>query len=795
MEIKRKILLWTLFILVFCVVNAFGQDRCFQGTVKDANGALVGDVPVLIKTIKGKVLEKTKSNSEGEFSLNCLADGEYFLEISKEGMSPIKKKISLSRTKTEQTEVVLQTQNISETVTVSIEPEFVSTTSEAATKTVTPLRDIPQSVEIINRQLLDSQGVTSLKEALFNVTAVSVAQGEGRRDQFFIRGFSAIGDQFIDGVRDDAQYYRDLSNIEQIEVVKGPSAVLFGRGSSGGIVNRTTKKPNVFERIGSAETNFGSYSFKRGSVDFGQPIVKEKLAFRAVGAFEKEGSFRQFFSEERYNFAPSLAWKPTAKTDLIIQFEYLNDERTPDRGIPSFRGRALNVPISTYYGYPELDNIRNRVSSQAIRFEHQLTQNWAIRNIFRRIGTATDFYNTAPNGICLMNSAGTSCSTSIASTISETDSRLRVLRTQYNGRTRQTNYFNHTEAVGFLNTLGIQHNFLIGVEIGSQNRASQVYRNSTAAPVTFLTPNLTKPINNGLATTDSNFRADIFGVYLQDQIAFNKNWKALVGIRFDNFRQNLDDFLAANVDLKRTDKQFSPRIGLVYQPNDWLSFYTSYSRSFQPSGENLSLAVNNSELKPELTMNYETGVKATIQPLRLNTTLSVFRLNRNNIKTNDPTNPAKLILVGEQRTEGIEFTIAGSPIRKLDFLGGYSLLDAEITKSNTISNGVLLQGKLAQLTPRNSGNLWLNYQLPGGFRLGFGGFARSKTFTSANNLVTLPGYARLDASIGWHSEKNYEVLFNLKNITNRKYYETSNGDNNIMPGSPINGSITLRYRW
>lgn len=795
MRIKRKILLWTLFILTFCVVNAFGQTKCFKGTVKDANQAVIAGANVVIKNAKGKVVESTTSNNEGEFTLDCVEDGEYFLTISKDGMSPIEKKITLSREIHKDTEIVLQAKEITENVTVNIEPAFVSTASETATKTSTPLRDIPQSVEIVNRQLLDSQAVTTLKDALFNVTAVSVAQGEGRRDQFFIRGFSAIGDQFIDGIRDDAQYYRDLSNIEQIEVVKGPSSVLFGRGSSGGIINRTTKKANVFGRVGNAETSFGSYGFKRGSIDFGQPIINEKLGFRLIGAFQQTGSFRQFYDQKNYSFAPSLAWKPTAKTDVTFQFEYLNDERNPDRGVPSFRGRPLNVPIATNYGYPQLDNIRNRVSSQAIRVEHQLTQLWTIRNYFRRIGTATDFYNTPPNGVCLMNTSGTSCSTTIAANISENDSRLRVTRQQYNGRNRQANYFNQTEAVGFVNTFGIQHNLLVGMELGQQNKDSLVFRNSTAAPVAFLNPILSKPVNTGIATTNNNFKADVFAVYVQDQISFNKNWKALVGIRYDNFKQTLNDFLPNSADLSRTDKNFSPRAGLVYQPNEWLSFYGSYSRSFQPSGENLSLAINNSELKPELTRNYEAGIKATIQPWRLNTTLSIFRLNRNNIKTTDPLNAAKLILVGEQRTDGIELTFAGSPIHNLDFIAGYSLLDAEILKSNTVSSGVLLQGKLAQLTPRNSGNLWLNYQLPKGFRLGFGGYARAKSFTSANNLVTLPGYARLDASFGWRSEQHYEISFNLKNIANKKYYETSNGDNNIMPGSPINGSVSLRYRW
>lgn len=772
-------IVFSFLVILTLFTSAFSQttEKCFRGNVKDANGEIIAGAEITFKNEKGKIVDRTQTDSKGEFTLNCFAEGEYVLQISKVGMEEIKKNVSLKGKNPQNSNIVLEARNVSETVTVEIEPEFVSSVSETVTKTATPLRDVPQSVEIVNRYLLDSQAAFSLKDALSNVTAVSVAQGEGRRDQFFIRGFNALGDQFVDGVRDDATYYRDLSNVEQIEVVKGPAAVLFGRGSSGGIINRTTKKPNLFERIGNAETNFGSYGLKRGMFDFGQPILKEKLAFRFVGAYEETGSFRHYFSQNRYNIAPSIYWKPTAKTDITFQFEYLNDERKPDRGIPSYQGRAVNVPIGTYYGFPDEDQIRNRVSSQAIRVEQQLTDFWTLRNVFRRIGNATDFYNTAPGAVTLVSG------------------NLRVARSQYNGVSRQQNYFNQTEAVGIVNSFGIQHTILAGVELGSQVKQSTVFRNSTATSAALINPILTRPVNNGRPTTDNNFDADIFGVYFQDQLSFGRKWKALVGVRYDRFKQSVNDFLPANVDLARTDKQWSPRAGLVYQPNDWLSFYTSYTRSFQPSGENLSLAANNTELEPELTRNYEAGVKAQFQPFRLNATLSVFRLDRNNIKTTDPLDSTKLLLVGEQRTDGIELTVSGSPLRKLDIVAGYALLDARIIKSNNVSAGVSLQGKLAQLTPRNSGNLWMTYQLPKQFRVGFGAVARTKTFTSTNNLVTLPGYARFDASLSWRSEKHYEIAFNLKNIANRRYYETSNGDNNIMPGAPINGSVTLRYRW
>ncbi len=774
-----------LFLFLSAVINlpVFAQtsESCFRGAVKDADGAVITGARILLKNAKGKTVDKIATDNLGEFALNCFDDGEYVLSISKEGMAEVTKNVSLKDKKLAVSDIVLETQMISETVTVKIESEFVSSTTETATKTATPLRDVPQSIEIVNRGLLDSQAVRSLQDALVNVTAISIAQGEGRRDQF------------IDGVRDDATYYRDLANIEQIEVVKGPAAVLFGRGSSGGIINRVTKRPNYSGRVGNIETMFGSYGLRRGSFDFGQPILKEKLAFRFIGAYEKSGSFRHSFFQDCYNIAPSLSWKPTENTDVLFQFEFLNDKRRPDRGLPSYQGSVVEVPIATYYGFPETDRINNRVSSQALRVEHRFNNDWLVRNVFRRINTATDFYNTGANGVCVFAANGNCTAIRTTDPIFSLD-RLGATRFQYASNVRQRNNFNQTEVVGIINTFGWQHTVLAGFELGSQDKDTNRY-DGAASAISLLNPVLTRPQAYRTLTNFNNFKGKVFGLYFQDQINFTKKWKALVGIRYDDFRQKLDDLRAVNLDLNRTDKQWSPRVGLVYQPNDWLSFYGSYTRSFQPSGENLSLAANAAELKPELTRNYEGGIKAQFRPLRLNATLAVFRLDRNNIKTNDPLNTGKLILVGEQKTDGIEATVSGAPTRKLEIYAGYALLDARITKSNNFSGGVPLQGKFAQLTPRSSGNLWLTYQLPKQLRLGFGAFARTKSFTSTNNLVTLPGYARFDASLSWRSERHYEVALNLKNITNRRYFETSNGDNGILPGAPINGSVTLRYRW
>ncbi|MDQ4122919.1 MAG: TonB-dependent siderophore receptor [Acidobacteriota bacterium] len=789
---------FVLISLVFAI-PVFAQNVfTIDGTVKDRNGAVVGRAEARLLNAAKKIVAETKTNELGEFRFE-VPSGVYSLIVRKDGMNEAARDLNIGESQT--LEIFLEPKTPEASVTVTSNSEFAEIESQTVTKTATPLRDLPQSVEVIGQKLLESQNARSMQDALYNVTAVTVAQGEGRRDQFFIRGFTALGDQFIDGVRDDAPYYRDLANVERLEVVKGPAAVLFGRGSSGGLINRVTKQPSFSNKVGGAEFSFGSYGLKRGSVDYGQPIFGDKLAFRLVGAYEKSGSFRHFYFLDRYNIAPSLAWRPLENTDVTVQFEYLNDQRLPDRGIPSFRGQALVVPIATYYGAPEFDELRHRVTSQAVRFEHRFSDFWLVRNVFRHTGYASDFYNTVPSGVCLFNSATGTCSSNVPASVDISDSRLRVSRTHYTSSSKQNNYFNQTETVGIVRAFSWQHTFLAGVELGTQDKntirfdyetAPQFLRNSY---VTLFNPILTPLVTRAAPSNYNDFAGRVFGVYFQDQINFSRQWKALVGARYDRFVQKLDDLRPNSIDLKRTDKQWSPRAGLVYQPQDWLSLYASWTRSFQPSGENLSLAANNAELEPETTQNYETGIKAAIPKTRLNATLAVFRLDRNNIKTTDPQNPTRLLLVGQQRTDGIEATLFGSPIEKLEIYAGYALLSARILRSNNVSAGVPLEGRRAGLAPQSSGNFWATYQLPRNFRIGFGAFARTKVFTSANNLVTLPGFVRFDASLTWRAEKHYEIGFNLKNITNRRYYETSNGDNNILAGSPINGSVTLRYRW
>jgi len=284
------------------------------------------------------------------------------------------------------------------------------------------------------------------------------------------------------------------------------------------------------------------------------------------------------------------------------------------------------------------------------------------------------------------------------------------------------------------------------------------------------------------------------GTYVQDQMSFGSRWRALVGGRFDYNDQRLDDHLPANADLGRVDQAFSPRAGIVYRANASTSLYGNVSRSFQPSGDGLSLAVNNEELEPERTTSYETGVKTELFRHRLTLTTSVFRLDRTNVKTRDPLDPNKLVLVGRQRSQGVEIAAAGSILPGWNVSGGLTFLDPTILRSNDVSSGVPVQGNRIGNVAARSGSIWTTYTMERGFTFGGGLFVLGDWFTSNDNLVRIDGYARLDAMAGYRFG-HCEVQLNLRNLLDEDYYETAHSNNNIMPAAGRNGLVTVRYRF
>lgn len=652
-------------------------------------------------------------------------------------------------------------------------------TATSATKTEAPLRDIPQTVNVVPQQLLRDQGVRSMEDTLRIVPGVGLSHGDGQRDQVTIRGFSAIGDQFIDGLRDDALYFRDLSNIEQVEVIKGPASVLYGRGSAGGLINRVTKKPGA--DITELTGQIGSYAQRRGQFDIGRNLGDQGVSFRLTGAIERADSYRnpQFLNREA--FAPSVMFRLGRDTDLLLQAEYLSDRRITDFGIPAFQGRPVDVPRGTYYGAAnarEVDTSEARVKAGGFTLNHRFGDGLALRNAFRYYDYALDRNNT---NVASVNEVQRTASLNHS-----------------NVRRREDGFFNQTELTQKLDIAGMRHQVLYGAELGRQDKDQLFRTQANAGTVSLFDPVLpTLPLlanaapssdNVGILTTKS--------LYLQDMITLAPQWKALAGVRYDHFTQETEERVAGRTDLSRTDAAWSPRVGLVYQPTLAQSYYVSLSRSFQPSAETFPLAANNAQIEPEQTNNKEIGAKLDFLGGRASATASLFELERTNIKTTDPARPGILIPIGEQRTRGLELAFTGDLSRGWQIWSGYAYLQAESTSSTAIDAGQPVQGKRPTLTPKHSANVWLTKAFGNGWRAGAGVNYVDDRFANPGNTVTLPGFATVDTMAGYTFGK-IDVQLNVYNLFDREHIVSGHGTapNLNLPGAPRTAQLTARYRF
>ncbi len=666
---------------------------------------------------------------------------------------------------------------------------YVAGTSASGTRTEMALRDVPQTINVVPAAVIRDQHAMSLQDIMKNIPGVGLSTGDGQRDQVFIRGFTAIGDQFVDGFRDDALYFRDLSNVERLDVIKGPAAVLYGRGSSGGLVNRITKKPGI--DITDVALSLTNTKGRRGEVDVGR--VGETVDWRFTGARELSDSYRDQQFINRTALAPSVAIRLSGATTLLLQGDYLEDRRLTDFGIPSYQGRPVAVDARTYYGAAnarDADFSQSRVVSTAATLTHKFSDSLSLRNAFRYYDYHLDRNNT-----------------NISGNVNEVRGTMNLAHAKLNRD--ESGWFNQTELTQKLRAGATRHEVLYGAEFGKQNKDAA----SWAAAVVATNVSIFNPVLPVVDPGKLGVRSDTFATYdtaaayVQDAISFSDEWKALAGLRYDRYQQQSRLANGAGVttaNLSRTDSAVSPRAGLVWQPGGTQSYYASWSRSFQPSGENFALAANNADLAPETTRNTEVGAKYDLWGGRANASVSLFRLERDNIKTSDPiTN--RIVPVGTQRTDGLELTFNADLHDGWKMMAGYAWLDATITDSiavdrsvnapgTTTASAVTVKGKRATLTSRNTANLWLTKDLGHGYTVGGGANAVGSRYANPGNTVVLPGYVTADAMAAYRTGR-YEVQLNVNNIGDTRYIVSGHGSspNLSLPGAPRNVALTLRY--
>ena len=650
-------------------------------------------------------------------------------------------------------------------------------TTTTGSKIEAPLRDIPQTVNVVPQELMRDQAATSIQDALRNVPGVTFSHGDGQRDQVWIRGFSTISDQFLDGVRDDALYFRDLSNVERIEVLKGPASVLYGRGSSGGLINRITKKPEFAPRYDLGAV-FGSFAQRRIEWDVGDRIAGGAASLRVNGAVERADSYRSQQFLEREALSPSLALRPSPDTRVVLQADTLSDRRVTDFGIPAFNGRPVDVPAGTYYGAAnarQVDYSQATVDGGTLSLDHRLNADWSFRDVFRSYSYTLDRNNT------------------LVGSVNESARTASLNRT--NLRRQEDGAFNQSELVQKLRLGGVEHQILYGLELGWQAKDQRTVSQNNVATVSLFNPVLpVLPLTVNAAPSTANTGIfDTAGLYVQDLATLTERWKLLAGLRGDRFEQSTVERLAGRTGLRRVDRSWSPRVGVVYQPTLDQSYYASVSRSFQPSGEAFPLAANNADIAPEETVNREIGTKLDFLGGLLSATGSVFRLERSNIKVTDPATNT-LVPVGTQRTDGVELALAGEAGSGWQVAAGYAYLDGRVVNSVGIDAGQRIQGNRPTLTPVHSSSLWLSKAIGQGWRLGGGASFVGDRFANPGNTVTLPRYAVFDAG-AFYRLKRLDVALNVKNLFDRKFIVAGHGTNpNLnLPGAPRSVQMTLRY--
>ncbi|MFR9704126.1 TonB-dependent receptor [Aeromonas sanarellii] len=637
-----------------------------------------------------------------------------------------------------------------------------------ATRTATPAKLVPQSIESVKASELTAFGQPTLSEALTGIPGVN-ASGDTRFDGVTIRGFSASNDFYLDGLRDDMQYTRDLGNIERVEVLKGPAAVLYGRGSTGGIVNRVSKVPQKGQ-ASSVSARVGSFDSRRFAADLNGE-AGERVQVRLNLAQEDKESFRDDVTSKRTLLAPSVNWEITDTLNWLVQYERNEHDRTPDRGIPGVDGRPADVPIESVYSDTRRDFIDDAAQSTRSRFTWDINDQWQLRQQLGYTTLDSQFDNTYVTSV----------------------KGDKVTRARWQQDLKASSLTSNTEAEGQLQTGPVAHRLLVGLEQGWQDRTPKLYQNASPIPPGDLYDPGSLPTYDGAMklSSDARHRVRGYGLYVQDQLSLG-DWHLLAGLRRDDFtvtsrRNDLDKEETLSV------TSLSPRLGLVWNPIEEHAFYTSYSKTFTPVGGELigiTPGDKNNHLDPQHTRLYEGGVKSDWLNGRLATTLSLYRLEMYNKRSKDPLDPTRVILTGLQRTDGIELSARAQLTDEIYLRGGIAIQDAEQVKADAD-----LQGKRPMNVSRQNGQLFAGYQSGQQGWFGETGVtAVGDRFADNANTTTLPGYARFDARAGYRWPQ-WEAQLSVENLTDHDYFVSATSAAQIMPGTPRQLHLTAAYRF
>lgn len=641
---------------------------------------------------------------------------------------------------------------------------YAARRTSGATRIDAALRDVPQAVGVVGRELVDDQSMQSMADVVRYLPGITMAQGEGHRDAPTIRGNASTADFYVDGVRDDAQYLRDLYNVERVEAFMGPNAMIFGRGGGGGVINRVTKEAQWLPTL-DLSLEGGSRGHRRASLDAGAAVTRIAAA-RIAAMLEDSRSFRDRVALERQGLNPTAALIFRGTT-VRTGYEYFADRRTIDRGVPSFRGRPSDAPISTFFGDPDASRSRLVLHAASATIERGASDGLLVRNRTRLVRYDKYYGNVYPGAV------------------DATGDSVRLVA--YDFASVRRNLFNQLDLSYAFGRSLVRQTVLVGTELGRQTssnfrRTGYFGDSRTAIDVPFDRPTVSSAVTFRQSATDADnlVLANVAAAYVQHQLALGDRWRTIAGVRWERFALRYDN-LRDGQTLRRTDALLSPRAGLVFAPIRPISLYGSYSVSFLPSAGDqfASLTATTQALEPERFTNRELGLKW--EPSRvLSLTGAYYRLDRTNTSAPDPADPSRVVLTGRQRTAGLELGASGRLTSDWQLAAGWTTQRATIVSRTAAARA----GATVPLVPRHTLSVWNRYQLAPRLGAGLGVIRQARMYAAIDNAVTLPAFTRVDAAAYVGLSRRLRAQLNVENVLDARYYPASHGNDNITPGAP-----------
>ncbi|MEO8430821.1 MAG: TonB-dependent siderophore receptor [Acidobacteriota bacterium] len=654
-----------------------------------------------------------------------------------------------------------------------------------------PLLETPQSIDVVDREVMDERGTTTLRDALRNVAGISLAAGEGgaQGDNLTVRGFSARNDIFIDGVRDFGSYYRDPFDIQEVEVLKGPSSVTFGRGSTGGVVNQESKTP-ALERFAAGNISFGTDRTRRATADLEEPLpgLGTGAAFRLnVMANDSQVAGRDVAENRRFGIAPSLALGLGTATRVTAQYFHQSADDIPDYGIPWLFDAPAPVRRENYYGFRDANEIRTGVDIGTLRADHDFGDAVTVTNQTRYAKYSRDVQVTEARVL--------------ASVVPSTPiDQIIVNRNQIAVRSFESYFTDQLNVTGRFETGALRHTLVAGLEAGRET--SEPVRFAFAeVPTTSLShPDTSQPFTGTPSVTSRvHTEAVTYAAFVLDTVHVSEKWDLTAGLRWDRFQADYTQSVAPAAAFSRVDEMPSWRGAVVYKPSRSGSVYFDFGTSFNPSAESLALSTATAGTAPEKNRTFEVGTKWELSRGRLSFRAAIFRTEKTGAREPDPNNPLLNILAGNHRVDGFELDASGRVTDRWRVQASYALLGSEVISSRFYPASI---GSPLANVPRHTLSVWNVYEFPWGLELGAGGQyvgARAASSTVPFDPVTgrrkeVPGYWTVDAMAKYPLSDRIALRLNVFNAGDREYFDQVHPAH-IVPGPGRSALLGIDFRF